>query len=71
MLRSAPAGTSLPFAMSANCKRPPDLSPHLLGGDKAVETASGAEIDDPLARLQGAERERVTDTGKSLDRAVR
>ena len=143
MLRSAPAGTSLPLAMSANCKRPPgfntrndfgedlalvgaqiddaiadhDIGPAILNrqnldltltkldvvqahrvrcrprptqhffghvdaddatfgpdlssGDKTVETAPGAEIDHPLAGLQATYRERIADTGKSLDRAVR
>ena len=46
------------------------VRPDLTGRDKAVETAPRAEIDHPLARLQGAKRERVTDTGKSLNGAV-
>ena len=46
------------------------VRPDLTQRDKAVETASGAEIDHALAGLQDAERERVTDTGKSLDGAV-
>ena len=39
--------------------------------DEAVETTPRPEIDNTLARLQSAERERVADAGKRLDRAVR
>jgi hypothetical protein len=46
------------------------LGPDLSGRDKAVETAAGPEIDDPLAGLECAHRERVADTGKSFNRAV-
>lgn len=45
--------------------------PDLTRRDKAVETASGAEIDHPLARLQDAKRERVAEAGKSLNGAIR
>jgi len=40
-------------------------------GDEAVETTPRPEIDNTLAGLQSAERERVADAGKRLDRAVR
>ena len=46
------------------------LQPDLTGRNKAVETASGAEIDHALARLQDANRERITDPGKCLDGAI-
>ena len=36
---------------------------------KTIETAAGSEIDDPLAGLEGTHRERVSNTGKSFNRA--
>ena len=46
------------------------LQPDLTGRNKAVETASRAEIDHVLAGLQDVKRERITDPGKCLDGAI-
>ena len=47
------------------------LGTDLFGGDEAVESAARSEIDNALPRAQRALRKRITDAGKSLDRAFR
>ena len=42
----------------------------MVGGDEAVEPGAGADVDDALALLQVAQRERVADTGERLDRSI-
>jgi hypothetical protein len=43
----------------------------LPGGNKAIETAAGAEIHDPLAGAERPERERIADAGEGLYGAIR
>src|SRR5205085_2445030 len=64
MSRNASGGTGRPLAMSANCSHPP-------GRNERVEAGAGADIDDVLASVQGAQRERVADAREGLDSTVR
>ncbi len=43
----------------------------LARGDERVEAGTGADVHDPLARLQSSKGERVADTGERLDRMIR
>src|SRR5207245_1478615 len=43
----------------------------LAGGDERVEAGTGTDVDDTLAGLETAQRERVVDAGEGLDRSVR
>ena len=45
--------------------------PNLRGGNEGVKAGAGADIDDALACFEPAQRERVADTGKRLDRPIR
>src|SRR5579885_1901834 len=51
---------------------PDDLSAvaDLAGGDEAVEPGAGADIDNTLANLEDAERERVAHAGERFHRSV-
>ena len=43
----------------------------MVGGDEGVEPGAGADVDDPLAGFEAAQRERVADPGERLDRPLR
>ena len=60
---------SISAVMSIPMTRP--VGPNLGGGDERVEAGAGADIDDTLAGLRSAERERVADAGERLDRPIR